>query len=307
MSWNDAHGTAMIAAAQAHEDLAVTFQCGYVDVFSALRTAGVDVMGRLLGGLLGLYVDATEGGPACLLNVGLEEVGMRHTAAHELGHHRLNHGTSYDHQTQAAGRWGEGWPQHERDAEAFASWFLMPRPVARAALGRCGLDRPRSPYDAYRMARWMGTPYATTVRHLVRLKMIDRSTETHWLKHSPGTVKAEFAPGLPLGPRAHVHVLTPAAHQATVHAQAGDCLLLQIPDGRFDHLPAGLSTTPPETAGQMSLLGLSGARAQAQAAWVGEDLDEECTLTAISAGHTDLFRVTVRRTPDRHGADHYRS
>ena len=297
----------MIAAAQAHEDIAVTYESGYVDVFGALRTEGVEVIGRRLGGLLGLYVDVAEGGPACLLNVGLEEVSMRHTAAHELGHHRLRHGTSYDRKEQAAGRWGEGWPQHERDAEAFASWFLMPRPAARAALAHCGLTRPGSPHDAYRMARWLGTPYATTVRHLVRLKMIDRSTETLWLKHSPGGLKADLAGGLPLGPQAHVHVLTPAAHQATVHAQTGDCLLLQIPGGRFDHLPSGLTTTAPEIPAQMSLLSLPDTRTQRQAAWVGEDLEDTCTLTATSTGSADLFRATVRRTPERQGADHYRS
>ncbi|WP_327250947.1 ImmA/IrrE family metallo-endopeptidase [Streptomyces sp. NBC_01244] len=307
MSWNDAHGVAMIAAAQAHKDLSVAHEAGYVDVFGSLRAEGIDVMGRGLGGLLGLYVDASEGGPACLINVGLEEVSMRHTAAHELGHHRLGHGTSYDHKDQEVGRWGEGWPQHERDAEAFASWFLMPRPVARAALARCGLtDRPGSPHDVYRMARWMGTPYATTVRHLVRLKMIDRSTETLWLKHSPGALKAELAGSLPLAPKAHLHVLTPSAHRATVYAAVGDCLLLQIPGGSFDHLPLGLSTTLPEVSGQISLLDLPDALPQVQAVWVGEELHGACTLTATAASSPDLFHLIVRRTPDRQGSDYYR-
>ncbi|MFC8705835.1 ImmA/IrrE family metallo-endopeptidase [Streptomyces anulatus] len=305
MSWSNAHGTAMIAAAQAHEDLAVTHDDGYVDVFRALRTERVEVMGQLLGGLLGLYVGPEDGGPACLLNAGLEEVSMRHTAAHELGHHRLGHRTSYDHQ-HAPGRWGEGWPQHERDAEAFASWFLMPRPAARAALARCGLVRPDSPHDVYRMARWTGTPYATTVRHLMRLKMIDRSKETLWLKHSPGALKAELAGGTPVRPRNHVHVLTGAAHRATVHAEAGDCLLLQIPGGRFDRVPTGLSSTAPEVSGQMSLLDSPYDRTHEQALWVSEDLVNDCTLTAEAPGSSGLFRVTVRLTPNRRGADHYR-
>lgn len=305
MSWNNAHGTAMIAAAQAHEDLAVAYDDGYVDVFGALRTAEVEVMGQLLGGLLGLYVGSEDGGPACLLNAGLEEVSMRHTAAHELGHHRLGHKTSYDHQ-HAPGRWGEGWPQHERDAEAFASWFLMPRPAARAAMARCGLVRPESPRDVYRMARWTGTPYATTVRHLVRLKMIDRSTETLWLKHSPGALKTELVGRVPVGSRNHVHVLTGAAHRAMVRAEAGDCLLLQIPGGRFDHVPAGLSPTAPEFAGQMSLLDSPHDSALTQAVWVSEDLAGDCTLTAEVYGSTDPFQVTVRRTPDRQGSAYYR-
>ncbi|WLQ45601.1 ImmA/IrrE family metallo-endopeptidase (plasmid) [Streptomyces laculatispora] len=303
MSWNTAHGAAMIAAAQAHEALACEVD-DYVDVFGALRRGGVEVVGQKLGGLLGLYVDASQGGlPGCLVNTGLEEVAMRHTAAHELGHHRMGHGTSIDHQEQASGRWGEGWPQHEREAEAFASWFLMPRPAARTALARCGLQHLESPLDAYRMARWLGTPYATTVRHLVRLKMIDRSTETLWLKHSPGSLKTELAGALPLAPQAHVHVLTPSAHDTIVHVASGDCLLLAVPGSCFDHLPAGVSATPPDLDGQMSLLDTAHA-AHTPAAWVNGELGADATVSA-DAGGSELFRVILRLSPIREGSDHF--
>ncbi|WP_329266660.1 ImmA/IrrE family metallo-endopeptidase [Streptomyces sp. NBC_01451] len=301
MSWNNAHGAAMIAAAQAHEALG-TSNDGYIDVFGALGRAGVEVVGRRLGGLLGLYIDRYAGGPACLLNTGLEEVSMRHTAAHELGHHRMGHGSSIDHEEQSSGRWGEGWPQHEKEAEAFASWFLMPRPAARAALVRCGLTRPGSPLDAYRTARWLGAPYATTVRHLVRLKMIDRPTEAVWLKPSPAALKADLTGGLPVGPRAHVHVLAPAAHDALLHVAAGDCLLLDISSAAFEHLPAGLSLTPPDTGSQMPLLDLFPAPQQPRAVWVSEDMTSDTVVTA-TAHAGELFRVTLRRTPGREGSD----
>jgi IrrE N-terminal-like domain len=303
VSGNAAHGAAMIAAAQAHEALAVPVD-EYIDVFGALRRAGVEVMGQELGGLLGLYVDRPDGVPGCLVNTGLEEVGMRHTAAHELGHHRMGHGTSIDHQEQSSGRWGEGWPQHEKEAEAFASWFLMPRPAARTALARCGLVQPQSPLDVYRMARWLGTPYATTVRHLVRLKMIDRATEAVWLKHSPGTLKAELAQGLPLGSQGHLHVLTAAAHDATLHVAAGDCLLLAVPGARYEDLPAGLAPAPPHEADQMSFLDLPAAPDRTRAVWVTGELDRDSTLTA-QAGGQELFRVSLRRTPGRTGCDRF--
>jgi hypothetical protein len=299
VSWNNAHGAAMIAAAQAHEALG-TASDGYIDVFGALARAGVEVVGRRLGGLLGLYVDRFAGGPACLVNTGLEEVAMRHTAAHELGHHWMGHGTSIDHEEQSSGRWGEGWPQHEKEAEAFASWFLMPRPAARAALARCGLQRPATPVDAYRMARWLGTPYATTVRHLVRLKMIDRAAEAVWLKHSPAELKADLTGALPLRPHAHVHVLTPAAHDTLLHVATGDCLLLDVPSAAFERLPAGMTSTPPDDGGQMPLLDL--APQQPGVAWVGDGMAGDTLVTA--ATHTaGLFRVTLRRTPRRDGSD----
>lgn len=291
----------MIAAAQAHEDLGADTG-GYIDIFGALRRAGVEVMGRRLGGLLGLYIDRFAGGPGCLVNTGLEEVAMRHTAAHELGHHRLGHGTSIDHEEQSSGRWGEGWPQHEKEAEVFASWFLMPRPAARAALARCGLERPSCPADVYRMARWLGTPYATTVRHLVRLKMISQACETIWLKHSPAALKADLVGGLPLGAHQHVHVLRPSAHGAVVHVAAGDCLLLDIPSASFGVLPAGVIPASPES-GQLSLLQLAPASPQADVARITEDLRGDTTVIAEAAGTTELFRVTLQRVPTRNGSD----
>ncbi|MGW3212820.1 ImmA/IrrE family metallo-endopeptidase [Streptomyces parvus] len=303
MSWNDAHGAAMIAAAQAHDELVAGVDA-YIDVFGALRRAGVEAMGQKLGGLLGLYVDDSSGAaPGCLVNTGLEEVAMRHTAAHELGHHRMFHGTSVDHQDQASGRWGEGWPQHEREAEAFASWFLMPRPAARAALDRCGLDLPEAPADVYRMARWLGVPYATAVRQLVRLKMIDRHTETEWLKHSPAELKAQLSGGLPVGRQAHVHLLTPDAHGGTLHVTSGDCLLLAVPGGRFDDLPAGVSADAPDTAGQLAFLDSSAPEAS-RALWVGDGLIEETVLSAVTDA-PGPFLISLRRTPGREGSDHF--
>ncbi|MET7829293.1 ImmA/IrrE family metallo-endopeptidase [Streptomyces sp. NPDC005386] len=299
MSWNNAHGAAMIAAAQAHAALG-TASGEYVDVFVAMGQAGVEVVGHALGGLLGLYVDRSAGGPACLLNTGLEEVAMRHTAAHELGHHRMGHGTSIDHEEQSSGRWGEGWPQHEKEAEAFASWFLMPRPAARTALAQCGLRRPESPVDVYRMARWLGTPYATTVRHLVRLKMIDRSAEALWLKHSPAALKADLTSGLPLGPHAHAHVLTAAAHGALLHVAAGDCLLLDVPSAVFDPLPGGLTPVPPGGGSQLPLPDL--VPRQRAVAWVNEDMAGDTRVTATTHA-ADVFRVTLRCTPGRDGSD----
>jgi hypothetical protein len=154
------------------------------------------------------------------------------------------------------------------------------------------------------MARWLGTPYATTVRHLVRLKMIDRSTEAVWLKHSPGALKAELAQGLPLGPQGHLHVLTPAAHDATLHVAAGDCILLAVPGAHYGKLPAGLASTPPDEAGQTSFLDLPAAPDRIGTVWVTDELDCDSTLTA-TAGGPELFRVSLRRTPGRTGCDRF--
>ncbi|MFD0394650.1 ImmA/IrrE family metallo-endopeptidase [Streptomyces nogalater] len=90
-----------------------------------------------------------------LLNASLNAVTQRHTAAHELGHHRLGHRTAADEEMDPALRWGDGsWPEEEKTAEAFAAWFLMPLPAVRAALGRvCGGRRVPKTSTGWR-ANW---------------------------------------------------------------------------------------------------------------------------------------------------------
>jgi hypothetical protein len=59
------------------------------------------------------------------------------------------------------------------------------------------------------------------VRHLVRLKMIGRSTETAWLKHSPKLLKSELAAGLPLGARSSLATWPPLRLRTT--SPGGTC------------------------------------------------------------------------------------
>ncbi|GCE01854.1 ImmA/IrrE family metallo-endopeptidase [Embleya hyalina] len=301
MSWGEAHGIAMIAAAHAHEDLKVR-RDDYVDVFAALRAAGVEVMAQKLGPLLGLYVAADDHGPACLLNTGLAETDLRHTLAHELGHHVLGHGTTLDHDADRRwGRWGEDWPEHEKAAEAFASWFLMPLPAVRAACARIGVQRPSDPAEVYQIARWLGTPYATTVRHLVRVKSIGGAVERRWAGIAPAGLKSLLAHGCGFSSRAHVHTLGPGAHEGHARVGTGDLLWLDFP-GTWDAVPRGLTCEDPFDGAQLPWgeAGFDGGRAL----WVTEDLDTTSALTA-TAGGGETFRITVSPTPRRRGSDHF--
>jgi hypothetical protein len=113
-----------------------------------------------------------------------------------------------------------------------------------------------------------------------------------------------LAQGLPLGPQGHVHVLTPAAHDATLHVAAGDCLLLAVPGARYEDLPGGLAPAAPDEAGLTSFLDLPSAPGLTRAVWVTGELDRDSTLTA-AAGGPELFRVSLRRTPGRVGCDRF--
>jgi Zn-dependent peptidase ImmA (M78 family) len=125
-TWTQAHRIANLAAAQAHRDLGIDTNCFPIDVYRAIEDAGMVLMWRPLPRLFGWYFAGPR--PGILLNNQLDYGSQRHTAAHELGHHILGHGTRADLDLDPLTDRRAGWTEVEKTAEAFASWFLMPRP-----------------------------------------------------------------------------------------------------------------------------------------------------------------------------------
>ncbi|WP_329130408.1 ImmA/IrrE family metallo-endopeptidase [Streptomyces sp. NBC_00670] len=293
MNWGLAHRIASIAAVQAHRDLGID-RTQYVHVHRALGAAGVIGMAQPMPRLFGVYFSPADKGPAVMLNASLNAVTQRHTAAHELGHHRLGHRTAADEELDPALRWGNGsWPEEEKTAEAFAAWFLMPLPAVRAALERICGGRPSSPEHVYRVARELGTSYAGTVRHLVNLRLLDSGRAGQWAKIPPAGLRSSLAGGASLPAQAQVHVITAACAGQTVYADAGDVLVLHLDNARFDVLPKGLEpwtsdgTTPLASAVMTDELP------------PGEQGSVEITVPSISRP----LRLTVVREAPRAGVD----
>ncbi|WP_406324895.1 ImmA/IrrE family metallo-endopeptidase [Streptomyces sp. NBC_01617] len=290
MNWAVAHRIAGIAAIQAHRDLAID-RTRYVPVHQALRTASLTGMARPMPRLFGVYFSPADNGPAVLLNASLNIITQRHTAAHELGHHRLRHRTAADDELNPALRWGDGtWPEEEKTAEAFAAWFLMPRPAVLAALEWICRGRPDSPVHVYRLARELGTSYAGTVRHLQHLRLLDATRAREWAKVSPADLRSSLAQGAVLPPDAHVHVLTARMREQHVHAEVGDLLVLDDAEGRFASLPKGLALWP-------------GVSRPLAAVEVTEELDGVRVLEFSCAGSREVVEVSVHRESPRLGVD----
>lgn len=295
MNWDVAHQVAAIAAVQAHRDLG-TDRTRYVDIFAALRTAGIASVARPMPRLFGVYIAEADGGPGVLLNACLDIVTQRHTAAHELGHHCLAHRSAYDQELDPSSRWGDGsWPDEEKAAEAFAAWFLMPRPAVLAALALTGAPGTLTPLHAYQVARWLGTSYAGTVRHLAQLRLISREHGRSWLKVQPTALKGMLA-GDAAPTKAHVHAIGSMTHQVTVHVDAGDLVVLQPDGARFGPLPDTVTAMPP-AGGQLSWP----APETATAIEVTDALTGSVTLTVEAAGQHALLPLTLTRQAPRQG------
>jgi Zn-dependent peptidase ImmA (M78 family) len=240
VNWAVAHRIAGIAAAQAHRDLGID-RTRYVPVHQALKRADLVGMAQPMPRLFGVYLSPADKGPAVLLNANLNIVTQRHTAAHELGHHQLRHRSAADDDLSPALRWGNGsWPDEEKTAEAFAAWFLMPRPAVLAGLDRICQGQPTSPEHVYQLARELGTSYTGTVRQMQNLRLLGADRARQWAKISPAALRSSLAGGTSLPADAHVHVVTAASHLQQVHADVGDVLIVQEKEASLISLPKGL-------------------------------------------------------------------
>jgi hypothetical protein len=241
-TWPQAHRIANLAAAQAHGDLGIDPTRFPVDVYRAIEDAGIVLMWRPLPRLFGMYFDEPGSRPGILLNNQLDHAGQRHTAAHELGHHILGHGTRADIDLDPLTDPRAGWTEVEKTAEAFASWFLMPRRAVLAALSQLGRERIEEPADAYFLSLLLGTPYRSTVRHLPNLRLASRDRAQGWFKVPPNRIKASLDPAVHTPPSREpdVWVINRGFADTTITMRIGDRLVVELDDSD-DHID-----NPPE-------------------------------------------------------------
>lgn len=292
MTWAKAHAAAMIAAAQAHSDLEVA-RGGYVDVFAALSSGGITVMGQRLGQLFGAYFGPEAHGPAVLLNSEFDETAMRHTAAHELGHHRFRHGTKTDEHLDALEAWGQRhWPEPEMQAEAFAAWFLMPLSTVNQAMAAIGLSCVSRPDEAYQLSLWLGTSFRGTVRHLVHLKKISSRQAEAWSAVSPSELRRPLDHGT-WRPSGRHWDLGLTASGRDLHVRAGDRLTIRLDgaaQGMTGSLPEGVALSTPSGRGAQ----------RPRPGFVVLELDRALrSPTDLTVG--DSWTVALIPAPTRHG------
>jgi Zn-dependent peptidase ImmA (M78 family) len=244
-TWTQAHRIANLAAAQAHRDLGIDTNCFPIDVYRAIEDAGMVLMWRPLPRLFGWYFAGPR--PGILLNNQLDYGSQRHTAAHELGHHILGHGTRADLDLDPLTDRRAGWTEVEKTAEAFASWFLMPRHAVLKALSQLGRERIEEPVDVYLLSLLLGTPYRSTVRHLPNLRLISRESAQSWLKVPPNRIKSGLDPGVdaPHSRKPDVWVINRSFADSTITMRIGDRLVVEL-DESSDQIdgPPGLRKLP---------------------------------------------------------------
>ncbi|GAA1021373.1 hypothetical protein Aple_060310 [Acrocarpospora pleiomorpha] len=261
-SWIEANQLANLAAAQAHGDLDIDTSSPPIDVYQAIGDAGVVLMWRRLPSQFGAYLNEPGSRPGILVNNGLPPAAQRHTAAHELGHHRLGHASRADSELDPPEFGRKVWGPEEKAAEAFSAWFLMPRKAVAAALVMLGVERPRTPEDVYRLSLLLGTSYRSTVRHLPNLRLADRSRAREWAGVPPNRIKAKldraFAP--PASRLPEVWLVDSGFAGLRLPVRQDDRLVIVIPDGVEPAVgcPPGHTVLPPAAGHSAVLLEVHG-------------------------------------------------
>lgn len=247
-TWAEANGVSMLAAAQAHGDYGIDTATWPVDVYGAIYTADVMTIWRQMPKQFGAYINDPGSRPGVMINNGLPHAAQRQTAGHELGHHWWKHGTTKDGDLDPPGDRRPPWPPEEKLAESFASWFLMPRKAAVAALDRLGIKQLRSPADAYLLSLLLGTPYRATVRHLPNIRLVSRARAAEWIRVPPNVIKNRLdqAHVAPASRTPDVWVLSQRFDGAQLIVHPGDRIVIAGTNDRCPSVscPHGLTDVP---------------------------------------------------------------
>lgn len=228
-------------------------QTQQVDVFGICEDLGLWLAFLPLDNLLGAYVPEGVGG--VLVTTQRPIPIQRYTAAHEIGHWRLDHGhgLALDGEEHVLGSTPV---EREQLAQVFAGCLLMPPPLVFGVLDRLGLTgQPAEPEHAYALAREAGVSYEAAVRQLAHLEVITPAEATALRQHRPLTVKAALALGRrPVNGYADVWPVNEDWNDQLLALRVEDEVVISLPENRStgyrwmfpgDRTPVAPSPEPP--------------------------------------------------------------
>jgi len=179
-----------------------------IDIFRIIEGAGIWLMFQPMPRLFGAYKHENESA-GIILNTNHPSSLQRYTAAHEYGHHVLNHTESIDEEDSITGV-SRALSSQETAAQAFAADFLMPLQLVNYTLRTLGLSiQPShlSPVEVYKLSLQLGASYAATVTQLVALKKIREGTAMKLQRERPISIKEELGGERPENARSEIWIV----------------------------------------------------------------------------------------------------
>lgn len=213
------------------DELAVD-QTQQVDVFGLCEDLGLWLSFVPMDNLLGAFVPEGVGG--VLVTTQRPIPLQRYTAAHEIGHWRLDHGhgLALDGEEHVL---GDSPVEREQLAQVFAGNLLMPPPLVFGVLERLGLvsGQPIEALHAYAVAREAGVSYEAAIRQLAHLEVIGADRIAALRHHRPLQVKAALALGRrPVSGYADVWPVDESWDDQVLAVRVEDEVVISLPENR---------------------------------------------------------------------------
>lgn len=233
-------------------------QTKQIDVFRICEDLGLWLAFLPLDTLLGAFVPEGVGG--VLVTTQRPIPIQRYTAAHEIGHWRLDHGhgIALDGEEHVLGTTPV---EREQLAQVFAGNLLMPPPLVFGLLERLGLrGRVVEPEHAYAVGREAGVSYEAAVRQLTHLEVINSGQASNLRQRRPLQVKADLALGRrPINGYADVWPVDEDWNDQLLALRVEDEVVISLAENRStghrwmfaaEHRPVEPSAEPPPFSGQ---------------------------------------------------------
>ena len=207
-----------------------------VDVFGSILRENIPLMFQELEPLMGAYL-RPGGQPGIILTTRRPLGQQRFTAAHELGHHILGHDPHADddsilRRSPDIMRDYVSLPPEEQEADAFASYFLLPDWLLRTQMERHNWTSRHfeEPEIVYQAALRMGVSYSAVLYALVRGKVITANVRRQLARIQPGRLKKALVPDFPLESTKNIDVweLDERDEGSVIEAGRDDLFVLKL-------------------------------------------------------------------------------
>lgn len=229
------------AAQRVHQDAAVRENYlksgGQIDVYRLAADLDIPVMFRNLDGLLGAYLPDPI--PGILVTKKRPVSVQRLTCAHELGHYYLKHEESLDSEEDIgfALSGGRGANERERQADAFAFSFLMPKwllieNLKRLAAAGLRANAPTMIDRAvviYQLSLRVGCSYTATINTLRHYSLLSDEVATRLAQIEPRKIKEHLLGDIMVPDwRRDVWLVTEADDGIQVDASNEDLFVIRV-------------------------------------------------------------------------------
>lgn len=224
------------AAARLHHELGsqqnAERSIGWIDVFGAIAQLHVPLLLRPLDGLMGAYFCVPE--PGILVTTKRPLAIQRFTAAHELGHHCLEHEASVDNDItlrESGGPDSARSDLREVEANAFATGFLLPKWLVdrQANIHGWHVKHLANPIVVYQLSLRMGVSFEATWRALRNYDLISAEIAQSMQRTKLRQVKKTLLGGYdPPDYRRDIWLLTKHDQASVIRASRGDYFVIRL-------------------------------------------------------------------------------